>query len=105
MAGGFFLLRILIILPYMIAWNANIQYWQQFSFCLLSGIAIIVIRPYKKNIYKYVDPNIVEALSLFLLAIIIAFSIYQYHSTFDGFQLSIWGYIIQTILVWVPFVG
>ena len=104
MAGVLFMLRILIILPYMTAWNANIQYWQQFSFCLLSGIAIIVIRPYKKNIYKYVDPNIVEALSLFLLAIIIAFSIYQYHCTFDGVPLSKWGYVVQTILVWVPFV-
>ena len=104
MSGGLFLLRILIILPYMVAWNTNVQCWQQFSCCLLGGIAIIVIRPYKKNIYKYVDPNVVEALSLFLLAIIIAFSIYQYERSFVGVPLSARAYVVQTILVWIPFV-
>ena len=103
-AGGFFMLRILIILPYMIAWNIIIQYMMQFIFCMFGGIAIIVIRPYKKNTYKYVDPNVVEALSLFLLAIIIALSMYQYYYTVIGIPLSTWGYVVQTVLVWVPFV-
>ena len=103
MAGGFFMLRILIILSYMVAWNIIIQYMLQFSFCIFGGIIIIVIRPYKKNIYKYVNPNVVEALSLFLLAIIIVLTMYQYYYTVIGIPLSTWGYIVQTILVWVPF--
>ena len=109
LAGGLFILRLCLILPYMVASSSIMQYMVQFTVCMIGGVAIITIRPYKRDkersdLYKYVDPNAVEAGSLLLLALLIALSMYQYTYTVIGLNLSIWAYILQYFLVWVPFV-
>ena len=102
LAGGFFILRLLLILPYMLAWNTIIQYILQFTVCMIGGVAIITLRPYKRKEHKYVDPNAIEAGSLLLLALLIALSMYQYTYTVTGITLSTWAYVLQYVLVWIP---
>ena len=102
LAGGFFILRLLLILPYMLAWNTIIQYILQFTVCMIGGVAIIALRPYKRKEHKYVDPNAIEAGSLLLLALLIALSMYQYTYTVTGIPLSKWAYVLQYVLVWIP---
>ena len=104
LAGGFFILRLILILPYMVAYNVIIQYILQFTVCMISGVAIIALRPYKRKVHKYVDPNAVEAGSLLLLALLIAISMYQYTYTVTGIQLSQWAYVLQSLLVWLPLI-
>ena len=109
LSGGLFILRLCLILPYMLAWSVVIQYILQLTFCVIAGVAIITIHPYKRNkktcgLYKHVDPNTVEAGSLLLLALLIALSMYQYVYTVADIALSKWAYVLQSILVWVPFV-
>lgn len=103
LAGGLFILRLLLIIPYIIAWNVIIQYILQFVICLLASVAIILIRPYKQSKYKYaINPNVIEASSFLLLALIIAFCMYQYFYTITDVPLSTWGYVVQIILVFIP---
>ena len=102
LAGGFFILRLLLILPYMLAWNIIIQYILQFTVCMIGGVAIIALRPYKRKEHKYIDPNAIEAGSLLLLALLIALSMYQYTYTTTGIPLSKWAYVLQNVLVWIP---
>ena len=102
LAGGFFILRLLLILPYMLAWNTIIQYILQFTVCMIGGVAIITLRPYKRKEHKYVDPNAIEAGSLLLLALLIALSMYQYTYTVTGIPLSKWAYVLQCVFVWIP---
>ena len=102
LAGGFFILRLLLILPYMVAWNIIIQYILQFTVCMIGGVAIIALRPYKRKEHKYIDPNAIEAGSLLLLALLIALSMYQYTYTATGIPLSKWAYVLQNVLVWIP---
>ena len=109
LAGGLFILRLCLILPYMVAYSIIIQYILQFTVCMIGGVAIITIRPYKRDkersdLYKYVDANAVEAGSLLLLALLIALSMYQYTYTVADIPLSKWAYVLQFLLVWVPFV-
>ena len=104
LAGGFFILRLILILPYMVAYNVNIQYILQFTVCMISGVAIIALRPYKRKVHKYIDPNAVEAGSLLLLALLIAISMYQYTYSVTGIQLSQWAYVLQSLLVWLPLI-
>ena len=108
LAGGLFILRLMLIIPYIV-WNTITQYFVQFTVCMIVGVAIITIRPYKRDkersdLYKYVDPNAVEAGSLLLLALLIALSMYQYSYTVADIPLSKWAYVLQSLLVWVPFV-
>ena len=102
LAGGFFILRLLLILPYMVAWNIIIQYILQFTVCMIGGVAIIALRPYKRKEHKYIDPNAIEAGSLLLLALLIALSMYQYTYIVTGIPLSKWAYVLQYVLVWIP---
>ena len=103
LSGGFFFLRIILILPYMFAFTTIIRYALQFIICMISGILIIIIKPYKRDVYRYIDPNVVEASSLFLLALIITMSMYQYFYTVNSQSLSTWAYIFQSIAVLLPF--
>ena len=104
-AGGFFALRVLLILPYMLAWTTMIRYSCQLCICMFGGMFIILVRPYKRKVYKYFDCNRVEALSLFNLGFILALCIYQYHYTTNmNTKHSLWAYAIQVFLVMVPFV-
>ena len=102
LAGALFMLRIILILPYMVAFNVIIQYSIQFVICSVSSLLVILVRPYKKNLYKYADPNVIEASCLLLLAMIIALSMYQYHYIVTDIPLSLWAYILQIVLVFIP---
>ena len=104
LSGGFFFLRIILILPYMFAFTTIIRYALQFIICMISGMLIIIIKPYKRDAYRYIDPNVVEASSLFLLALIITMSMYQYFYTVNSLSLSTWAYIFQSTAVLLPFV-
>ena len=106
-AGGFFVLRIALILPYMVSWTIVIRYCLQFTICMIAGIIILIVKPYKRRLYKYVDCNRVEAFSLFLLAFLISLCMYQYHyTTSNGLKLSVWAYMFQCVgavlpLLWI----
>ena len=104
LSGGFFFLRIILILPYMLSFTTIIRYALQFIICMISGMLIIIIKPYKRNAYRYIDSNVVEASSLFLLALIITMSMYQYFYTVNDLSLSTWAYIFQSIAILLPFV-
>ena len=102
---GLFVLRILLILPYLFAWTTVIRYCIQFTICMFAGMMILIFQPYKPKIYKYVDCNRVEAFSLFNMAFILSLCIYQYHyTTTKGLNVSLWVYVLQCILVMIPFV-
>ena len=101
-SGGFFVLRVAMMIPYIAARNAFIQYMIQFMICLVAGMLILVVRPYKVTKYRYVDPNIVEALSLFLLGGVITLSMYQYSYAVQSIPLSTWGFVVQLVLVTLP---
>ena len=104
-AGGFFALRVLLIVPYVLAWTTMIRYSCQLCICMFGGMFIILVRPYKRKVYKYFDCNRVEALSLFNLGFILALCIYQYQYTTNmKTKHSLWAYVIQVFLVIVPFV-
>lgn len=104
-SGMSFIVRLIMILPYLLAWTTIIRYTIQFSICMFGGILVLIVKPYKRNLYKYVDCNRVEAFSFFNLAFILSLCIYQFHySTTPGLHLSIWAYILQVILVSIPFI-
>ncbi len=99
-AGFFFFLRILLIMPYLFAWTTVIRYTLQLCICMFSGIVIVIFKPYKRDIH-----NRVEALSLFNLAFILSLCVYQFHYTTTRHNShSLWGYILQMVLVLLPFV-
>ena len=104
LSGGFFVLRILLLLPYMAAHTTIIRNALQFVICIISGMLIMIVKPYKRDAYRYVDPNVVEASSLFLLALIITLSMYQYFYTVNSVTLSTWAYVFQSIAVLLPLV-
>ena len=103
LSGGFFVLRILLLLPY-IAHTTIIRNALQFVICIISGMLIMIIKPYKQDANQYVDPNVVEASSLFLLALIITMTMYQYFYTVNSAPLSTWAYVFQSIAVLLPLV-
>ncbi len=105
LSGGMFVLRILLIIPYLFAFTTLIRYCLQLTICMFAGIIVLIFKPYKPKLYKHVDCNRVEAFSLLNLAFILSLCIYQYHySTTKGATLSIWVYVIQCILVVIPFI-
>ena len=85
-----------------VASNVIIQYSIQFVICSVSSLLVILVRPYKRNLYKYADPNVIEASCLLLLAMIIALTIYQYHYIVTDIPLSLWAYILHIVLVFIP---
>ena len=116
-AGVLFFLRLVIVSIYMFAWNVIIQYMLQFTICLAAGMFVVISHPYKRKAIKEVegsndrvhkklsiDRNIIEASSFFLLALMIAFSMYQYFYTNIGIPLSTWTYVMQIILLWIPLI-
>ena len=103
LSGGFFVLQIILLIPYVGAWNTIIRYILQFFICAVAAMLIIIFRPYKMDRYPYVDPNIVEAVCLILLSILIGFSMYQYTYTVIGIPLSEWAYVFQSVIVYLPF--
>jgi predicted outer membrane repeat protein len=104
LAGGLFMFRILLIIPYLVAWNVIVRYIFQFLFCILGGIAILVLRPYKRGSYRFANPNVIEAGSMLILALLIALSMYQYFYTIADIPLSTWAYLVQLLLLSIPIV-
>ena len=105
LCGGFFVLRIAMILPFTVAWTTIIRYCIQLTICMFAAIIVLIAKPYKRGLYSFVDCNRVEAFSYLNLAFILSLCIYQFHySTTNGLNLSLWAYIIQCVLVMVPFV-
>ncbi len=94
-----------MILPYTLAWTTIIRYCVQLTICMFSAIIVLIAKPYKHGLYTFVDCNRVEAFSYLNLAFILSLCIYQFHySTTKGLHLSVWAYIIQCVLVIVPFI-
>ena len=108
-SGVLFLIRLLIVLPFVFAYNAFILLFFQFVICSTYAIAVVLFHPYEKMLQdgrrvKKIDPNIIEASSMMLLSLLIALSMYQYTYTMTGTPLSSWAFILQAILVWIPLV-
>jgi predicted outer membrane repeat protein len=112
--GMLFYFRLVMVIPYVLAWNNVIMAMLQFCICMTYSMVVLVFHPYKKRrcetnnngtTYKslFIDPNIVEAVSMLLLSMIIAISVYQYLYTIADIPLSQWCYIIMTICIWIPF--
>ena len=102
LSGGFFVLPIILLISYVVAWNTIIRYILQFFICAVAAMLIIIFRPYKMDRYPYVDPNIVESVCLILLSILIAFNMYQYTYTAIDIPLSEWAYVFQLIIIYLP---
>ena len=108
-SGVLFLIRFLIVVPFIFAWNAFILLFFQFIICITYAIAVVLFHPYKRMqpdgvTPKKIDPNIIEASSMLLLSLLIALSLYQYAYTLADIPLSKWAFILQGILVWIPLV-
>uniref|UniRef100_A0A1X7T9L4 Uncharacterized protein n=1 Tax=Amphimedon queenslandica TaxID=400682 RepID=A0A1X7T9L4_AMPQE len=111
-SGVLFLIRLLIVVPFIFAWNAFILLFFQFIICITYAIAVVLFHPYKRmqengvtfRKIENTDPNIIEASSMLLLSLLIALSLYQYAYTLADVPLSKWAFILQGILVWIPLV-
>ena len=97
--AGFFILRIGLILMYNYAWDFIIRCMMQLVTVAAVAAFIAIYRPYKKEWINALDTVI------FLdLALLIALSAYQYHLTEVIAVMSIWVYVVQLILIFVPFI-
>ena len=108
-SGVLFFIRLLMVVPFIFAWNAFILLFFQFIICITYAIAVVWFHPYKRMqengvTPKKIDPNIIEASSMLLLSLLIALSLYQYAYTLADVPLSKWAFILQGILVWIPLV-
>ena len=104
-----FLIRLLIVLPFVFSYNAFILLFFQFVISITYAIAVVLFHPYERMLpdgqsAKKIDPNIIEAASMMLLSLLIALSMYQYTYTMTDIPLSKWAFILQAILVWIPLV-
>ena len=98
-AGLYFILRTVLFTTFAFSGIWFQQYIVQQLVCTIAILLFAIIRPYKKDFYNNLD-----AVMLGILSMINALSIYNIYYTNLGLPLSIWGLIVQYILIYCPLV-
>ena len=97
-AGLYFLLRLILFLVYAFTPNWYLQYVIQQLVCIGAVLIFVIFRPYKNNLFNVVDICIFAN-----LAVISTLSMFNYHVTTTGSDLSMtWSICIQYVLIFLP---
>lgn len=96
-AGLYFVLRLVIFLVFAFTSNWFLQYVIQQLVCIVALLFFVLLRPYKNQLF-----NIVDACIFANLTAIATLSMYNFHFTTIGNDLSLWPFIIQYILIFLP---
>ena len=97
--AGFFILRVILIGIYNYAWSYSICCMMQLVAVIVTAALIAIYRPYKSDWINSLDTFIFLDLGL-----LIALSSYQFHLTEINLSFSIQVYVVQLILIFIPFI-
>ena len=96
--AGFIILRVILIIIYNYSWNYSIRCTMQLVTVMVTAALIVIYRPYKSDWI-----NTLDSLIFLDLGLLIALSNYQFHLTEVNHTLSVWVYVVQLILIFIPF--
>ena len=98
-AGFYFILRLVLfaVFAFMPSWYH--QYFAQLLVCVVALLLIVVLRPYKNDLY-----NTFDTLIFMNLATLSAISMYNFHMTVVENTTEKWTFIIQHLLIYYPLV-
>ena len=96
--AGFIILRVILIVMYNYSWNYSIRCMMQLVAVMVTAALIVIYRPYKSDWI-----NTLDSLIFLDLGLLIALSNYQFHLTEVNHTLSVWVYVVQLILIFIPF--
>ena len=97
--AGFFILRVILIGIYNFTWDYSFRCKMQLVAVMVTAALIAIYRPYKSDWINSLDTVIFLDLGL-----LIALSSYQFYLTEINRSLSIWVYVVQLILIVIPFI-
>lgn len=96
-SGWYFIFRVVLLACYCFGPNVMFTYVLQSVFCMFGMMIILILQPYKK-----VSHNILDSFWLFLMAVVILLSGYQYYTTTVNAKAWGWAFWLQYILLLVP---
>ena len=96
--AGFIILRVVLIVMYNYSWNYSIRCTMQLVAVIVTAAFIVIYRPYRSDWI-----NTLDSLIFLDLGLLIALSNYQFHLIEVNHTLSVWVYVIQLILIFIPF--
>ena len=97
MSGFYFVLRLALLLCFCYDFPVMMMYELQIIICLVSAMFILIVWPYKKDIY-----NVLDAGWLLLLVMIISLSGFQYFQTAIDFEPNRQVFWFQYVFLLVP---
>ena len=97
--AGFIILRVILIVIYNYSWDYGIRCMMQLVAVMVTAALIAIYRPYKSDWINSLDTFIFLDLGL-----LIGLSSYQFHISEINLSLSIWVYVVQLILIFIPFI-
>ena len=96
-AGGYFILRLVFLLIFIISPGSIEVFLTEACLCTLVSIFFYTVRPYKKLLYNNLDGTI-----FILLALISLLNMYQYHLTMNNHALSKPVLYIELLITYIP---
>jgi hypothetical protein len=100
-ASFYFILRLVSLTIYAIPFvDTLVNYILQQVICIVGAMCVLFVQPYRQ-----VLSNRIDVFLLLLLAFINTLSIYQYYLTVRGFQLSVFVFVLQYIMIFIPAIG
>ena len=96
-AGFYFLLRFILFTVFAFTPSWSLQYVTQQLVCIVALLMVVILRPYKRDLF-----NIFDALIFANLATLSALSMYNFHVTITEDHTDLWPFVLQYILIFSP---